>query len=129
MIIKEFFSDSKKLVESYFSKTPEALNTIDMWLPTKKFVLPMVYSKITVKYAKYNCLITGTSATFGFDPSWPKITFIDFYSSLKARFQVAELGNPGSHGEITVESIAVGMGKFTDLDCVQIQGKQLDQMP
>ena len=85
---------------------------------------------ITVEYFKYNCFTTCTSATFTFDSSCSKITFIDFYFYFQGRFLFTEFSNRGSHGcEITVDGVAIKVGKLIDLDCIQIQGKQLDQLP
>ena len=84
---------------------------------------------ITVEYSKYNCFTTCTSAAFAFDSFSSKIAFINFDFSFKWGFQFTELSNASAHGcEIAVDCVAVEMRKFTDLDSIQIQGKQLNQL-
>ena len=99
---------------------------------------------IPVEYSEYNCLTTCTSATFTFLPALPSgreqagdssssipiNRDIDFDFSFKGRFHLTKLGNASAHGnEIPVDCIAIEMGKFSNLNGIQIQGKQLDQLP
>jgi hypothetical protein len=78
---------------------------------------------------KHICFATCTTPTLSFNALCPKVTFIYFHLAANWRFNFAKLCNFDSKSfKITVDYIPIKMGKFTDLDRVQIQRKQLDQL-
>ena len=84
---------------------------------------------ITVESSKYNCFTICTSAAFAFDSFSSKIAAINFDFSFQGGFQFTELGHASVQCcEIAVDCVAVEMRKLTDLDRIQIQGKQLNQL-
>ena len=65
---------------------------------------------------------------FAFDSFSSKIAVINFDFSFQGEFQFTELGHASAQcSEIAVDCVAVEMRKLTDLDSIQIQGKQLKQ--
>ena len=79
---------------------------------------------IAPKDTEYNCFSESSAASFTFNSTGAKETFINFNLSRKRRLTLTELSNSFSDTcEISVNSIPVKSGNFSNLRSVQINRK------
>jgi hypothetical protein len=80
--------------------------------------------------AKHECFATSTTSANTFGPPSSEVGLADFNVTGKRGLVLAVFGNSSADGhKVGVDCVATQTGQFSDLGNVQIQAKELENLP